>query len=423
MVSVAVVGSGISGLICAQTILKQIPEVKVAVYEWGRGPGGRTARRRVSINETSLSFDHAAPFFSSSTKLFRDGILNDWIDRGIALPWVGKFASFSGNDDSTITTSTERFTGVPTMHSICKSLSNDIVTGGGEMLFGRHVLSANFDTVSDDCNSGRWRISANNRFAADKAMQLENRQFDALVLSDKLLVLPNQYAILSEVETGELISLPPLKSEACVVLLLAFNKPAPSTFPGSSNTVCDVLKRGNNDEDKNAKNNEGSDSAVRLIVHESAKPHRDDSKLDMWVVHSGSNYALKRLRPEIDGEAPSLENEDAVKSEMIAEFLQILNNQDSTPVQYTPDAVAYSSVMVWDHAQVRMTDRLHKTHLLDHERRIGVCGDFFSGEDGKEKQQLATGVEAAALSGSALGLSLVPHLEALIAERKHGAKM
>ena len=69
------------------------------------------------------------------------------------------------------------------------------------------------------------------------------------------------------------------------------------------------------------------------------------------------------------------------------------------------------------------SDMLHKTHLLDNERRVGVCGDFFSGEDGEEKQQLATGVESGTLSGGTLGLSLVPHLEALIAQRKHGSKM
>lgn len=127
-------------------------------------------------------------------------------------------------------------------------------------------------------------------------------------------------------------------------LILAFNKLDPFTIPGSSNTVWDVLKGDNNNEEKNAKYNKECDSAVRLIVHESTKPHHDNHKLDMWVVHYGANYALRKISPAIDGEAPSLENEDAVKSEMITEFHLILNNQDSTPVQDTPNAVAYSLV-------------------------------------------------------------------------------
>ena len=49
----------------------------------------------------------------------------------------------------------------------------------------------------------------------------EERNFDAIVLSDKLLVLPNQYAVLSKSDVGAL-ALPQLASEARVVLLVAF---------------------------------------------------------------------------------------------------------------------------------------------------------------------------------------------------------
>ena len=190
MVSVAVIGSGISGLMCAQTILRQSPGVTVAVYEWGRGPGGRTARRRIAINETcSVSFDHAAPFFAASTGAFSDSVLKDWIDRGIAARWNGHSAKFVREGEPTPASRADdyaRFTGVPTMHSICRALSEEVVSAGGEMLFGRHVLSANFAGDGE----GRWRVVANNRFA-ETGLQREERNFDAIVLSDKLLVLPN----------------------------------------------------------------------------------------------------------------------------------------------------------------------------------------------------------------------------------------
>jgi len=82
---VGVVGAGISGLVCAKRLLELVPkQLEVTTLEWGRGPGGRTARRRVKIGRHPIdicysnnnsesqqqqiveaSFDHAAPFFSA----------------------------------------------------------------------------------------------------------------------------------------------------------------------------------------------------------------------------------------------------------------------------------------------------------------------------------------------------------------------
>ena len=273
MVSVAVVGSGISGLLCAQSIIQQAPGVSVSVFEWGRGPGGRTARRRITINGTQASFDHAAPYFAASSDLFRAGALKDWQARGLVAPWLGKFGSFDaapGKLPSPLADDGERWLGVPTMHSICRTLAADLEGSGGEMCYGRHVLSTIFSR-----DTGRWRVTANNRFAeADQASEV--RDFDALVLSDKLLVLPNIYAVLPENLAGPL-SLPPLSSEGCVVLLVALDR-ARLRNRDTCMDDWDVLE---------ARGSEGggSDAPVRLIIHESKKPLRDSSaELDLWVV-------------------------------------------------------------------------------------------------------------------------------------------
>jgi predicted NAD/FAD-dependent oxidoreductase len=418
MVSVAVIGSGISGLMCAQTILRQSPGVTVAVYEWGRGPGGRTARRRIAINETcSASFDHAAPFFAASTSAFSDSVLKEWIDRGIAARWNGHSASFVREGEPTPASRAHdhaRFTGVPTMHSICCALSEEVVSAGGEMLFGRHVLSANFAGDGE----GRWRVVANNRFA-ETGLQREERNFDAIVLSDKLLVLPNQYAVLSKSDVGAL-ALPQLASEARVVLLVAFKH-----TEVEDSCRWDVL------ELQDAGTGRSSEQcAVRLIVHESTKPQRaasNEGGLDLWVVHSGAEYAARHLRPEEDGVVPGLLDEKSVKEEMLAEFLRVLRNSMSAsaatgPASETDLKVAHSSVMVWDHAQPRAADRLPGTHLVDAPRRAGVCGDFFGKgawkKEGERKGEgEASGVEAAALSGVACGSALAPTLRDLMDQR------
>jgi predicted NAD/FAD-dependent oxidoreductase len=53
--SAAVIGAGISGLICARTLAQH--GWLVTVFEKGRGVGGRMAVRRT---EAGLAFDHGA---------------------------------------------------------------------------------------------------------------------------------------------------------------------------------------------------------------------------------------------------------------------------------------------------------------------------------------------------------------------------
>jgi predicted NAD/FAD-dependent oxidoreductase len=65
-----------------------------------------------------------------------------------------------------------------------------------------------------------------------------------------------------------------------------------------------------------------------------------------------------------------------------------------------------ASTFAWDHAQPLEEDRLSAAFSLDAKRRLGVCGDFFGANE-------ASGVEAAALSGLALSIALVPHLQLL----------
>eukprot|EP00951_Prasinocladus_malaysianus_P044134 scaffold562957_cov28-Prasinocladus_malaysianus.AAC.1 len=66
-VRVGLVGAGVSGLVFAKSLQESFPagHVSLTVFEWGRGPGGRTARRRAQTEDgAALAFDHAAPYFT-----------------------------------------------------------------------------------------------------------------------------------------------------------------------------------------------------------------------------------------------------------------------------------------------------------------------------------------------------------------------
>ena len=62
--NIAVVGAGVAGAFCSKALKKM--GVAVTVFEAGRGPGGRMARRK----EGQHQFDHGAQFFYAESETF-----------------------------------------------------------------------------------------------------------------------------------------------------------------------------------------------------------------------------------------------------------------------------------------------------------------------------------------------------------------
>ena len=368
-----VVGAGISGLLCAQRLTELVPALHVSILEWGRGPGGRTAHRRVRVphggGDDELSFDHAAPHFTATTDAFQD-VLRGWEAAGVAAQWHG-----AGKDV---------WVGTPASNSVARHLVAGLEASDATMLFGHHVLSAQHD-------GGMWRVRATDRSTGATA----DLAFDALVLSDKLLVLPNAYAVLAPRDHGPLALPPSLASTGAVVMLIALERGdvwtgagAPAQ-PGARGPVHVV----------DCSTGPDPHPILARVVHDSAKPGRGGSgDYDQWVVHSRADYAAAHLVEE----SPTLDDEAAVLAEMQAAFLAL----DLGLGGGSGAVVAHASVMAWDHAQTAAGSRVAGREMcrVDPIRRAGVCGDFFG--DGTE------GVEAAALSGIALGEALAPLCDA-----------
>jgi len=419
---VGIVGAGISGLVCAKRLLELAApkqQLQVTTLEWGRGPGGRTARRRVKIscppiekscsssgNDSNsgskqppreqsklveASFDHAAPFFSARTKRFREGLLKEWEDQGLATKWTTNSAS------------EDLWVGLPTNHAIAKGIVQDIESSSGSCLFGKHVQTAKYDETKNV-----WNVGVVDRNDSNKAVI--QHTFDALVLSDKLLVLPNTYAILDPVDWKTLAIPSDLGSTGAVVLLVAFEKTTTSVTEKTKLFQAGVWHM----EDKHP--------FLKTIVHDSAKPGRDDNNgLDLWVIHSTHEYAASHLVGE------RLDDSEAVRKELLTAFLKVLSKEASLTIPEFESKLMHSSVMAWDHAQPQESKRLQTSHLFDADRKAGVCGDFFmaetatavvpgadennkSEEDSPLQHLPPSGVEAAALSGLALAEELSPLL-------------
>ena len=363
MPRVGVVGAGISGLLCAQRLLVAAPGLSVTVFEWGRGPGGRTARRRVSLADGGeVSFDHATPFFTASSPDF-GAVLREWELAGAAARWPE-----AGND---------AWVGSPSNHAPCRLLSEQVAAhAGGELRYGRHVRAARHDAAS-----GEWVVRATNR--ADGAD--EEHRFDALVLSDKLLLLPNPYAILPPDEWGPLALPRSLASSGTVVLMLALERDPTAAAPASA-AVLRALP-----------------APLTLLVRDSSKPGRlPRDGVELWVAHTTAEYAAAHLRGD---DPPDLDDPPAVAAELQAAALAAIAAGDDEGSCAAP-RVLHAQAFAWDHAQPTRESTLAASHLLDGARRVGVCGDFFGGADGDRR-----GVEAAALSGVALAQAMAALLD------------
>jgi predicted NAD/FAD-dependent oxidoreductase len=82
--TVAIIGAGVAGLACARVLREA--GVEVAVYDKGRGPGGRCSSRRTPFGR----FDHGAQFFTVRDEGFRERV-DGWAEAGLVAPWDARF--------------------------------------------------------------------------------------------------------------------------------------------------------------------------------------------------------------------------------------------------------------------------------------------------------------------------------------------
>jgi len=103
---VAIVGAGIAGLSCA-TRLRAGGHL-VALFDKGRGPGGRMATRRVDTPLGKVAFDHGAQYVTARHPDFI-AAMAAWEDAGVVARWPAAGA--------------DAWVGTPGMNAIVKHLA------------------------------------------------------------------------------------------------------------------------------------------------------------------------------------------------------------------------------------------------------------------------------------------------------------
>ena len=107
--TVAVIGGGLAGLICARTL--QDHDTAVTVFDKGRGVGGRTATRR--LGDTAQA-DHGAPWFDAPDARLAP-YLQSWQDMGLVEAWPARLGDTG-----------PAFVGVSKMRALAEHLATDL---------------------------------------------------------------------------------------------------------------------------------------------------------------------------------------------------------------------------------------------------------------------------------------------------------
>jgi len=247
MVSVAVIGAGISGLALANTINSN---AEVVLYEKSRGFGGRVATRRAD----DFSFDHGAQFFKAKTVEFQNYI-QPMIDQNIIELWKAQFIEIIdgkitnkrtwGNDPA-------NYVGTPSMNSVGKYMAN-----------GLNVqLSKKVEKISKE---DRWLVYDEN----NEILGEYDWVFSSIPPLQARQMFPNLEVIFPNIPKYEML--------ACFSLMLGYEQPLELDFDAA------LVK--------------GFD--ISWISVNSSKPSRD--KNYTLLVHSTNKWAQENIDKDRDG--------------------------------------------------------------------------------------------------------------------------
>ncbi|XP_057795210.1 uncharacterized protein LOC131011419 isoform X2 [Salvia miltiorrhiza] len=333
---VAVIGSGISGAVCASILAKN--GISVTIFESARGPGGRMSQRREHCEDgRELLFDHGAPYFTlNANNLELQSLVNSWESRGLVAQWKEKFGSFDYSSKSFVNVDEEvnmRYVGVPGMNSVCKALCQE---PGVETRFGHGIGRS--DWLMDH---NTWSLT--NMDGQDVG------HFMGVVATDKNTFLSRFTDV-----TGKQ---PPIDSEVgfqikeipafpCFALMLAFAEPL-SSIP---------MKGG-----FSFKNSE-----ILSWAHcDSSKPGRATTS-ERWVLHSTAKYA-ELVISQSGFQKPSPALLTKVAEELFQEFLR---TGIDIPQPF------FKKAHRWGSAFPAVSIAREEKCLWVEKRKLAICGDF-----------------------------------------------
>ncbi|MEC7622679.1 MAG: FAD-dependent oxidoreductase [Pseudomonadota bacterium] len=229
---IAIVGAGMAGISCATRLAALGHEV--ALFDKGRGPGGRMATRRVEADGTTLSFDHGAQYFTARDPRFVEQVAR-WEREGVVARWDAAGA--------------DAWVGTPAMNAPIKAMA-----GRHDVQFGTRIEQLLRD-------GDRWQLDGEGA---------PDRRFDAVVVA-----LPAEQAgpLLQQHASamGDLADA--TRSAPCWTVMAAFEQRLPSEQ--------DSIRH---------------HGAIGWAARNNAKPGRGSA--ECWVVQASPDWSRAHLEDE-----------------------------------------------------------------------------------------------------------------------------
>jgi len=255
--NIAIIGAGISGLICARLLHDAGWDVRV--LEKSRGVGGRMATRRV---EHGLRFDHGAQYFTVRDPVFKQYV-DQWQAAGFVEEWRGEIVDLQAGNAQAKERSTARFAAVPGMNAICKHLAEGLHIVCQTRLLPPHRVGA------------KWQLQADD--------DRELGEFDWVITTAPA---PQSAELLA---AAPHLQRPAARTamSGCWAAMLAFDTPLGLNFDGAF----------------------VHESTLSWIARNDAKPghsHGNDGRSECWVLHASPDWTDQHIEAKAESVLPQL---------------------------------------------------------------------------------------------------------------------
>ncbi|XP_075688529.1 renalase-like [Rhinoderma darwinii] len=351
--SVAIIGGGISGLVCAAR-LSQLGITNATVFDTGKhAPGGRCSSRFINIEGKLHIFDHAVQFFTVSDPRFAK-IVSFLHNKGAVKVWPGKIAHLKLGGKPTEVKNVQAFIGTRGMQSVPECLSSLVHMEGNKW-----VSNVYWDPLIK-----KWKVDDHGWF--DYLVVAHNGKCAARLMADA--GVPQIHNLL-KVKFGPVLSPQTNVMQLCSlwVLLFALLRKIEIDFDGAFVDHSDISWIGNNTSKYSAEN-----------------------QMDCWTIISTKTFGANHKVPQ-EFIPPSTEKE--VTHLLLNGFAELtgINRQLVAP--------CFTKVQLWGAANP-LNVLQGEECVFQSSHNVGICGDWL----------VSPSVEGAAVSGLALAEVLIRHV-------------
>ncbi|GLC50732.1 hypothetical protein PLESTB_000425900 [Pleodorina starrii] len=399
--SVAIIGGGMSGLMCARELARL--GIRSTVFDTGKhGVGGRMATRvsgeaslrsgtgslaKPAVQLGGLRFDHAAQFFTVTDPVFQS-VVDEWLAAGLVQRWEGPVGTLSAPTGAfaRLPDRPTRYVARGGMRALAEAMAAEAEgaaggrgrSGGGGGGGGLVELRRPVWVGKMQAEEGRgWSLQGEGR---------NQGLYDVVVIAHNGKCANRLVGPTGAPQVAE--QLMRLRLNAVWALMVAFEGAVPVPFEGAFIRGSPVLSWA------------GNNTAKMGLRHTP-----DD--IECWTLFSTNAYGQANKVPQ---EAIPSEVADKVANEMIAAFRQAATGAaaaagggggggsgrregGSGAAARWPRPV-FTRVQLWGAALPLNTPGV--PCILDPESRVGVCGDWLSGGS----------LQAAAISGITLARNI-----------------